>query len=101
MSDFRALLLWSCSKANIQFFLSSEVESYLIKQLVVSISTIFAGWAGYANGCRIYLDTMTREKLSPFRLLTWTSFVGQFIHPVGVISASYMFHFIRILDNLV
>ena len=30
------------------------------------------------NGYRIYVDIMTREKL-----LTWNSFIGQFVHPVG------------------
>ena len=32
------------------------------------------------NGYRIYVDNMTGEK---FRLLTWISFIGQFVHPVG------------------
>ena len=44
------------------------------------------------------------------KLITWTSFIGQFVHPVGggdmgkggiVILASYKFHFIRVSDNLV
>ena len=34
------------------------------------------------NGYRIYVDIMTGEKLS-FRLLTRTSFIGQFVLPVG------------------
>ena len=34
----------------------------------------------FCNGCRIYVDIMTGEK---FRLLTWTSFIGQFVLPVG------------------
>ena len=46
-------------------------------------------------------------------LLTWTSFIGQFLHPLGgqgrgkgggwgiVILANYKFHFIRVHDNLV
>ena len=47
-------------------------------------------------------------------LLTWTSFMGQFVRPAGeegmsvkgvesgiIILASCEFHFIRVLDNLV
>ena len=34
-------------------------------------------------GYRIYVDIMTGEKCSQFRLLTWISFIGQFVHPVG------------------
>ena len=48
-----------------------------------------------------------------FRLLTWTSFINQFVHSVGggnevkwvdariFILASYKFHFINVHDNLV
>ena len=32
-----------------------------------------------ANGYRIYVDIMTGEK---FRLLTWTSLIVYFVHPV-------------------
>ena len=40
-----------------------------------------------------------------FKLLTWTSFIGQFVNPVGgkreiVILASCKFHFIRKHENL-
>ena len=37
----------------------------------------------HANGCRINVDIMTGEKSSQFRLLTWTSLIIQFVHPVG------------------
>ena len=55
------------------------------------------------------MDIMTEEKFTQFRLLTSTSIIGQFIHPVGlsrlmegiVILASYKFYFIRVHDNLV
>ena len=56
-----------------------------------------------------YMDIMTWENCLQFRLLAWTSFIGQFIHPVGgewirlrvwiggiVILASYKFHFVRV-----
>ena len=36
-------------------------------------------YKGMINGYRIYVDTMTGEKL----LLTWKSVIGQFVHPVG------------------
>ena len=47
-----------------------------------------------------------------FRLLTWTSFIGQFVHPVGgkgrskdgkgvVILANHKFYSSRVDDNLV
>ena len=47
-----------------------------------------------------------------FRLLTWNSFIGQFVHSVGgrewgkggeciVFTSRYMFHFIRVHGNLV
>ena len=32
-----------------------------------------------SNLCRIYVDITTGENCRPFRLLTWTSFIGQFI----------------------
>ena len=35
------------------------------------------------NEYRIYVDIMTRENCRQIRLLTWTSFIGQFVHPVG------------------
>ena len=35
----------------------------------------------YIHGHGIYMDIMKRQKLS--LLLTWTSFIGQVIHPVG------------------
>ena len=35
------------------------------------------------NGCRIYVDIMTREKLSPIQLANIDSFIGQFGHTVG------------------
>ena len=35
-----------------------------------------------SDGCRIYVDIMTREKLS-LRLVTRNSYIGQFVHPVG------------------
>ena len=51
---------------------------------------------------------MTEENCRQFRLLTWTSFIGEFVLKVGrkgmrkrelmsgiVILASYKFHFIR------
>ena len=53
------------------------------------------------------------ENCQIFRLLIWTSFIGQLVHPVGeedigymgwigmaVIWVSYKFHFIRVHDNL-
>ena len=55
-----------------------------------------------SNGYWIYVDIMTKEKLS--------SFIGQFVHQVGegdgveeeiAISASWVFHFIREQENLV
>ena len=33
------------------------------------------------NGCRIYVDIMTGQNCRQFRLLTWTSFIGQ---PIGM-----------------
>ena len=55
-----------------------------------------------------------RKIVVKFRLLTWTSFIGQRVYPVEVerrwgkgggwgivILASYKFHFIRMPDNLV
>ena len=35
------------------------------------------------NGYRINVDIMTGEIYRQIRLLTWTSFIGQFINPVG------------------
>ena len=35
------------------------------------------------NGYRIYVDIMTGENCCQFRLLTWNSFIGQFVYPVG------------------
>ena len=29
------------------------------------------------------MDIITVEKLILFMLITWTSFIGQFVHPVG------------------
>ena len=37
----------------------------------------------YSNGYRIYVDIMTGENCRKFWLLTWTSSIGQFVHPVG------------------
>ncbi len=31
----------------------------------------------------MYMDIMTRENCRQFRLLTWTSFIGQFVDLVG------------------
>ena len=54
---------------------------------------------------------MTVENFRQFRLLTWISFIGQFVHSLGwegmgergwiVILASYKFYFIRMHNNLV
>ena len=56
---------------------------------------------------------MTGKNCRQFRLLTWTSFIGQFVHSVRgrdrlnvvigvfVILTSYKFQFIRVHDNLV
>ena len=37
----------------------------------------------YNNGYRIYVDIMTGETCRQFSLLTWTLFIGQFVHQVG------------------
>ena len=61
--------------------------------------------------CTIEIEYITGENCRQFRLLKWTSFIGQFIHLVGgdgimgmdrevVILASTKFHFIRVHDNL-
>ena len=34
--------------------------------------------------CKIYVDIMTGKNLSQFRFLFPLSFIGQFVHPVGV-----------------
>ena len=46
----------------------------------------YSGIQGYyINGYyRIYVDILTREKLSSIKLFIWTSFVGQFIQSVGL-----------------
>ena len=36
------------------------------------------------NGFMIYVDFMTGDIYRQFRLLTWISFIGQFVHPVGL-----------------
>ena len=59
------------------------------------------------NGYRMNVNYITRKKMSnrQLRLLTWTSFISQIVHPVGkeglgkgggwgiVSLASYKFHF--------
>ena len=35
------------------------------------------------NGYRIYVDIISGENCHHFRLLTLTSFIGQFVNPVG------------------
>ena len=42
---------------------------------------LFRYW-GRGNGCKIYVDNMTGKNCQ-FSLLTWDSFIGQFVHPVG------------------
>ena len=37
------------------------------------------------NGCRIYVDIMAGKNCPKFSMLTWNSFFGQFVHPVGVV----------------
>ena len=55
---------------------------------------------------------MTGKKLSSIKVAKWTSYIYQFVRSLGgegvkgvdegiVILASYMFHFIRVHDNLV
>ena len=54
-------------------------------------------------------EYLTGEKCRQFRLLTWTSHIGQFVHPVGgdrmgldgeiIILASYKFYFIKVRNN--
>ena len=39
---------------------------------------------GDKTGYRIYVDTITGENCRQFRLLTWNSFICQFVHPVRV-----------------
>ena len=34
------------------------------------------------NGYKIYVDIITGENCRQFRLLTWTSLIGQFVYPV-------------------
>ena len=53
------------------------------------------------NGYRIYVDIMTRENCRQFRLLTWNSFIGQFVPTVGGWLARSKFHFIIENENLV
>ena len=58
--------------------------------------------------CRIFVDILTREKMSQFSLLLWNLFFGQFFDPVGgdgeeggiVILAHCKFHFSREHENL-
>ena len=47
-----------------------------------------------------YVDVMTVKNCRQFRLLTWTSLVGHFVHRI-VILASYKFHYISEHENLV
>ena len=55
------------------------------------------------------MDIMTGENFCQFRLLTLTSFIGEFVHSETVnwidkiisILASYKFHFKRVHENLV
>ena len=35
------------------------------------------------NGYRIYVDIMKGKNCRQFRLLTWNSFIGKFVLPVG------------------
>ena len=35
------------------------------------------------KGYRINVDDITGENCRQFKLLTWTSFIGHFVHPVG------------------
>ena len=61
---------------------------------------------GCKNGCKIYMDIMTGKNCRQLRLLTWTSFIYQFVNPIKrrgegggmeviVILASYKFHFLE------
>ena len=72
----------------------------------------YGGEGGGDNGYIIYVDIITGEKCRQIRLLTWASFIGQFVHAVKedrvnwvdwgiVILATYEFHFPVVHDNLV
>ena len=65
------------------------------------------------NGCRIYVDGITGEKLSSIKVVIHPAFIGRAVYPVGgkedgvkgvgeiVILAPYRVHFVIEHDNLV
>ena len=64
----------SVADKNEQFLNNTELQNYKVTQIV---SCVY-----FYNGCRINMDIMTGENCRQFSLLTWNSFIGQFVHPV-------------------
>ena len=40
------------------------------------------GLSSNKNECKVFVDIMTGENCPLFRLLTWTSLIGEFVYPV-------------------
>ena len=96
---------------NMILWLQQRLQLPSEKSGIVIVAYNFINYFCLINGYWIYVDILTGKTCCQFRLLTWTSFIGQFVHLRGgegmdmrvgiVISASCEFHFIRVHENLV